>query len=98
VVADDVAGSGAADAATADAAAGTVVAVADGATVAGTVERTVGTGFFFFVSVSAGGAGGGVATTWAGETETGCFLEGGTGIIYYFMITYIIICLYNFID
>jgi hypothetical protein len=70
-----------------------------GATVAGagTVERTVGvaTGFFFFVRVSAGE---GVATTCAGETDTGCFLEGGDGIIYYFMITYIIICLYNFID
>jgi hypothetical protein len=64
---------------------------------AGTVERTVGvaTGFFFFVRVSAGE---GVATTCAGETDTGCFFEGGDGIIYYFMITYIIICLYNFID
>jgi hypothetical protein len=64
---------------------------------AGTVERTVGvaTGFFFFVRVSAGEGG---ATTCAGETDTGCFFEGGDGIIYYFMITYIIICLYNFID
>jgi hypothetical protein len=79
--------------------AGAAVAEAAGATVAGagTVERTVGvaTGFFFFVSVSAGE---GVATTCAGETDTGCFLEGGDGIVYYFMITYIIICLYNFID
>jgi hypothetical protein len=78
---------------------GAAVAEAAGATVAGagTVERTVGvaTGFFFFVSVSAGE---GVATTCAGETDTGCFFEGGDGIIYYFMITYIIICLYNFID
>jgi len=64
---------------------------------AGTVERTVGvaTGFFFFVRVSAGEE---VATTCTGETDTGCFFEGGDGIIYYFMITYIIICLYNFID
>jgi len=78
---------------------GAAVAEAAGATVAGagTVERTVGvaTGFFFFVRVSAGE---GVATTCAGETDTGCFFEGGDGIIYYFMITYIIICLYNFID
>jgi len=77
----------------------TGAAEAAGATVAGagTVERTVGvaTGFFFFVRVSAGE---GVATTCAGETDTGCFFEGGDGIIYYFMITYIIICLYNFID
>jgi hypothetical protein len=77
----------------------TGTAAVAGATVAGagTVERTVGvaTGFFFFVRVSAGEGG---ATTCAGETDTGCFFEGGDGIIYYFMITYIIICLYNFID
>jgi hypothetical protein len=82
-----------------EAAVATTGAAVAGVTVAGagTVERTVGvaTGFFFFVRVSAGE---GVATTCAGETDTGCFFEGGDGIIYYFMITYIIICLYNFID
>jgi hypothetical protein len=41
--------------------------------------------------------GAGVADT-TGADATGCFLEGVGGIIYYFMITYIIICLYHFID
>jgi hypothetical protein len=74
-----------------------------GVATTGTVERTVGveTDFFFLTCVSAdtgdacaGDACAGVAC--AGETETDCFFEGGDGIIYYFMITYIIICLYNF--
>jgi hypothetical protein len=44
----------------------------------------------------AAGAGTGADAT--GADATGCFLEGVGGIIYYFMITYIIICLYHFID
>jgi len=80
--------------------AGTVVVT--GATT-GVVARTVGvaTGFFFFASVSAETAGadagtGGSRTT--GETDTDdCFFEDVGAIIYYFMITYIIICLYNFL-
>jgi hypothetical protein len=64
------------------------------------VERTVGvvaTGFFFFASVSAE-----VAETGTGGSRTtletdDCFFEDVGAIIYYFMITYIIICLYNFL-
>ena len=73
---------------------GTVVAVATGATeTTGTVERTVGveTDFFFLTCISAD-----TGDACAGETETDCYFEGGDGIIYYFMIAYIIICLYNF--
>jgi len=67
----------------------------------GVVDRTVGvaTGFFFFASVSvevAGTEAGTGGSRTAGETDD-CFFEDVGAIIYYFMITYIIICLYNFL-
>jgi hypothetical protein len=61
--------------------------------VAAVVAAAADTGFFFFdCEVSTTGGSG--ETDW--ETAVGCFFDCVGGIIYYFMITYIIICLYNF--
>jgi hypothetical protein len=57
-------------------------------------------GFFFFACASALLETTGVswveAATAGATAATGCFLAGVGGILYYFMITYITICLYNF--
>jgi hypothetical protein len=74
----------------------TVVAVGVVAVVADVV-----TGFFFLVEASTVDCS--CETGWvvgrAAEADTtDCFFVGIGGIIYYFMITYIIICLYNFLN
>jgi hypothetical protein len=75
--------------------------------VAGAVVAVVeGVGFFFFACASAllettgvswvEAATVGATAATAATAATGCFLAGVGGILYYFMITYITICLYNF--